>query len=148
MSASDRLAALDAFIERVNAELDDALRASGRRSDSAKRSFPQPVKSSPGHFAARLQRAADVLAGLDRLAKDERERAADAERNAAEWERNAVLAVRANDDDLAREALGRKAEDLRRQAFHQREAERLTAEAAAFGELFEAIRAAGSASTP
>jgi hypothetical protein len=46
-------------------------------------------------------------------AKAERRRAADQTANTAEWERHAKLAVHAPDTDLAREALGRRAECAR-----------------------------------
>jgi phage shock protein A len=77
---------------------------------------------------------------FESCAKEERRRASDAGANAAAWERNGMLAVRAKDDDLARAALANKAHDLRLQSSFAYHADLPDREAAMLGELIETVR--------
>ncbi|WP_437926333.1 hypothetical protein WMF37_46070 [Sorangium sp. So ce291] len=61
--------------------------------------------------------------------------------NAREWERNAKLAVRAGDDDLAREALYRKREALDLAATHEQQAATISAAMAEYTSALAAIKA-------
>ena len=84
-----------------------------------------PSRAARPDVIARAQASLETLA---REAKAERQRAAHETANAAEWERNAKLAVHAQYDDLAREALGRRAECARLATWHARRADLLDAE--------------------
>ncbi len=75
-----------------------------------------------------VARARASLQTLAREAKAERGRAAYQTANAAEWERNAKLAVHARDEGLARDALGRLAECARLATWHAHRADLLDAE--------------------
>jgi hypothetical protein len=74
---------------------------------------------------ARARTSLETFAGE---AKAERQRAAYQTANALEWERNAKLAVHAQNDELATEALDRRAECARLAAGHARRADLLDAE--------------------
>ena len=134
-SSAIDLGPLATRVEQGLAELDAALASLDRDAT--------PVRASgtrPSELAPLLQRAEDAIIRFARHARDERQRASSAEANAAEWERNAMLAVWAKDDDLAREALLRKAECLGLQSSHTREADRLDAELEALRSLLARAR--------
>ena len=84
--------AIEADIKRLRTPIARA-RAQGARPPGAALAFAR----------AQIEAAEEQL---DQMAKHSR----DAEANADEWERRAMLAVHAGSDDLAREALARRAE--------------------------------------
>ncbi|HEY4106871.1 MAG TPA: PspA/IM30 family protein [Polyangiaceae bacterium] len=76
------------------------------RSEDPEKMLNQIVDDMSTQLAEAKRQVASSIADEKRLAKQvEQEQA-----NAAEWERRAMLAVRANDDALAKEALARKKE--------------------------------------
>ena len=62
---------------------------------------------------AALKRARKDLVGAMGTAKRLQNKERELEKDAAEWEQKAILALERDDDDLAREALRRKARTLR-----------------------------------
>jgi len=149
----DRLHQLDAAIAEVLGHLDAALSESAAQAGGGPVEKGLPAKSRTGSALSRIvasisnaprkcdvegssgvdqavlfARARSSLQTFAREAKAERQRAAHETANAAGWERNAKLSVHARDDDLAREALGRRAECVRLATWHARRADLLDAE--------------------
>jgi hypothetical protein len=92
-----------------------------------------------------LLRAEEALSRFEGCAKEECRRASHAGANAAEWERNAALAVRAKDDDLARAALANRTEALQLQSSFTHHADLLDREVVELRQLIETIRRSASA---
>ncbi|HEY3235909.1 MAG TPA: PspA/IM30 family protein, partial [Polyangiaceae bacterium] len=76
------------------------------RSEDPEKMLNQIVMDMNTQLLEAKKQVASTIADEKRLAKQAEQEAA----NAAEWERRASMAVRANDDNLAREALARKRE--------------------------------------
>ena len=82
-----------------------------------------------------LERARCAVSDFQREAKRASQRAAQEQRNALQWERNAMLAVKAGDDALAREVLARKAEHDRLATCHAQHADVLARQLARLSEM-------------
>jgi phage shock protein A len=76
------------------------------RSEDPEKMLNQVVIDMANQLIEAKKQVAVAIADEKRLAKQAEQEAA----NAAEWERRAMLAIKAGDDNLAKEALGRKKE--------------------------------------
>ncbi|WP_437657354.1 PspA/IM30 family protein [Sorangium sp. So ce1182] len=101
--------------------------------------IPQP--SAREEEARRFDEAERRLESLEKHRAAMARAAAQEAADAREWERNAKLAVRAGDDDLAREALRVKREALDRAATFERQAATISAAMAEYTSALAAIKA-------
>ncbi|WP_438005997.1 hypothetical protein WME89_46290 [Sorangium sp. So ce321] len=101
-----------------------------------------PRPSAREEEARRFDEAERRLESLEKCGAALARAAAQEAANAKEWELNAKLAVRAGDDDLAREALCRKRETLDLAATLERQAATISAAMAEYTSALAAIKAA------
>jgi phage shock protein A len=152
---AEKLAEIAERIERDLKRINDASAISAQRSATGSHgaapgplarvlarfrrgSKTQPIQGGEDPRFSEVQRRLESLekhrVALTREATQQRT-------NADKWERNAKLAVRAGDDDLAREALSRKREALDTAAALEREAETISAAVAEYTSALAIIKA-------
>ncbi|WP_437798280.1 PspA/IM30 family protein [Sorangium sp. So ce693] len=99
----------------------------------------QPSAEDEG--ARRFEAAQLRLESLEKYGAELARAAAQQAANADEWERRAMLAVRAGDDDLARKALSWQREALERASTLERQAATISAAMAEYTSALAAIKA-------
>ncbi|WP_437305465.1 PspA/IM30 family protein [Sorangium sp. So ce388] len=100
-----------------------------------------PRPSAREEEARRFDEVQRRLESLEKYGAALARAAAQQTANAREWECCAKLAVRAGDDDLAREALCRKREELDRAATHEQQAAAIAAAMAEYTSAIAALKA-------
>ncbi|WP_437914422.1 hypothetical protein WME73_00700 [Sorangium sp. So ce302] len=102
---------------------------------------PKAQPSAEDEGARRFEEAQRRLESLERYGAELARAAAQEAANAREWELRAMLAVRAGDDVLAREALCRQREALEGASAHERQAAAISAAMAEYTSALAAIKA-------
>ena len=97
------------IFSRLNRVIQSNLNALIDQAEDPEKMIGQTVSDMKSALSRARKELVEALGSAKRLEKKETE----LEEEAAEWERKAVLALEQNDEDLAREALRRKARTLR-----------------------------------